>query len=103
MRREFFGHSVAIGDLNGDRKPVLATANSDASSVSVLLNMPGLCTVQNVKGQTLQAAKLEPDARPLARAAGLRAPSGRPPGFRSRPPLGATVMRRPLTAGTRLR
>ena len=31
-------HSVAIGDLNGDGKPDLATANFDAGSVSVLLN-----------------------------------------------------------------
>ena len=31
-------HSIAIGDLNGDRKPDLVTANSDDGTVSVLLN-----------------------------------------------------------------
>ena len=30
--------SLAIGDMNGDHKPDLATANGDATSVSVLLN-----------------------------------------------------------------
>jgi hypothetical protein len=30
--------SVAVGDLNGDRKPDLAVANEEANSVSVLLN-----------------------------------------------------------------
>jgi FG-GAP-like repeat/FG-GAP repeat/PASTA domain len=52
--------SVAIGDLNGDRRQDLATANADedgTGSVSVLLNTPGLCTVQGVKGQTVPAAK----------------------------------------------
>ena len=56
-------YSVAIGDLNGDRKPDLATANLDANTVSVLLNRPGLCTVQDVFRQTLPAAK-----RTVARA-----------------------------------
>jgi hypothetical protein len=55
--------SVAIGDLNGDGKPDLATANPDAYSVSELLNTPGLCTVQNVQGKTVPAAK-----RTIARA-----------------------------------
>ena len=52
--------SVAIGDLNGDGKPDLATANfgdGGADTISVLINTPGLCTVQNVTGTTLQTAK----------------------------------------------
>ena len=49
--------SVAIGDVNGDRKPELATANDDANTVSVLANATGLCVVPNVRGKTLPAAK----------------------------------------------
>ena len=44
-------------------KPDLAIANSFPSTVSVLLNKPGLCTVQGVRGWRLPAAK-----RTLARA-----------------------------------
>jgi FG-GAP-like repeat/PASTA domain/FG-GAP repeat len=55
--------AVAIGDLNSDGKPDLATANSNPSAVSVLLNRPGLCTVQDVKRQKVLAAK-----RTIARA-----------------------------------
>jgi hypothetical protein len=54
--------SVAIGDLNGDGKPDLVTAN-DPDRVSVRLNTTGLCTVPNVKRKTLPAAK-----RAIARA-----------------------------------
>jgi len=58
--------SVAISDLNGDRKLDLAATGSlprFGSNVSVLLNRPGLCTVQDVKRQKLAAAK-----RTIARA-----------------------------------
>jgi hypothetical protein len=58
-----FPVSVAIGDLNGDGKRDMATANSSANTVSVLLNRPGVCTVQRVGGQALSTAK-----RTIARA-----------------------------------
>src|SRR5438094_5480722 len=34
---------VAIGDLNGDGKPELATANAQVNTLSVLGNTTGLC------------------------------------------------------------
>jgi hypothetical protein len=40
--------STVIGDLSGDGKLDLATASLEGYSVSVLLNISGLCTVQNV-------------------------------------------------------
>jgi hypothetical protein len=49
--------SVALGDVNGDRRPDLATADQRVATVSVLLNSPGLCNVQNVVGMTLAGAK----------------------------------------------
>ncbi len=49
--------SVATGDLNGDGKPDLVTANFIEDDVSVLINRPGLCAVQHVVYQTLPAAK----------------------------------------------
>jgi hypothetical protein len=56
-------HAVALADLNGDGRADLATANSLADTVSVLLDRPGLCTVQNVKKKILPAAR-----RTIARA-----------------------------------
>jgi FG-GAP repeat len=55
--------SVAIGDLNGDGKRDLATANfgeGETDTMPVLLNRPGLCSVQDVTGTTLQTAKRAP-------------------------------------------
>jgi hypothetical protein len=52
-----FPLQVAIGDLDGDRRADLATANLAVASVSVLLNRPGLCTVQNVRQTPVAAAK----------------------------------------------
>jgi hypothetical protein len=51
-----FPGSVAIRDLNGDREPDLATVTK-ANNVSVLINTPGLCTVQKVERETLAAAR----------------------------------------------
>jgi VCBS repeat protein/PASTA domain-containing protein len=50
-----YPRAPAISDLNGDGKRDLVVANS--SAVSVLLNKPGLCNVQELRGQTLKAAK----------------------------------------------
>jgi hypothetical protein len=54
-----FSTSVATGDLNGDKRPDLVTANylADIDNVSVLINRPGLCPVQDVADETLSAAK----------------------------------------------
>jgi large repetitive protein len=48
--------SLAVDDLNGDRRRDLVVMNS--STVSVLLNKPGRCNVQELRRQTLKAAKL---------------------------------------------
>ena len=42
---------VAIGDLNGDGRRDVATANSGANTVSVLLSATRGCTVPNVTGR----------------------------------------------------
>jgi hypothetical protein len=47
--------ALAIDDLNGDRRRDLVVMNY--STVSVLLNKPGLCNVQELRRQTLRAAK----------------------------------------------
>jgi hypothetical protein len=53
--------AMAIGDLNGDGNPDLATAHLQAFSVSVLLNRPGLCTVQNVAYLRVQEGIHDPN------------------------------------------
>jgi hypothetical protein len=49
--------AVAVGDLNGDRRPDLVFATYPGAWVSVLLNALGRCGVPNVRGATLEAAK----------------------------------------------
>ena len=50
------GEWAAIGDLNGDGIVDLATSNADNDTVSVLINTPGLCNMQDVRRMTLPAA-----------------------------------------------
>lgn len=50
------GEWAAIGDLNGDGKVDLATSNDEADTVSVLINTPGLCNVQDVRRMTVAVA-----------------------------------------------
>jgi FG-GAP-like repeat/PASTA domain len=62
--------ALAVGDLNGDARPDLVTASVSSAagvshSVSVFVNTPGLCTVQDVSGMAL--------AHPVRLAAARRA------------------------------
>jgi FG-GAP-like repeat/PASTA domain len=47
--------ALAIDDLNGDRRRDLVVMNY--STISVLLNKPGLCNVQELRRQTLKTAR----------------------------------------------
>jgi FG-GAP-like repeat/PASTA domain len=52
---------MTLGDVNGDRRPDLAVpvgySRNGSTYLSLLINTPGLCNVQNVVGMTLSAAK----------------------------------------------
>ena len=48
---------VSAADLDGDRRADLVTADFNSAGVSLLLNRPGHCTVQNVVGRMLLSAK----------------------------------------------
>jgi hypothetical protein len=52
---------MTLGDVNGDRRPDLAVpvgySRNGSTYLSLLINTPGLCNVQNVVGMTLPAAK----------------------------------------------
>ena len=49
--------SIAIGDLNGDGKRDIATANNGANTVSVLMNATGRCVVPQLRYTPLPPAK----------------------------------------------
>jgi hypothetical protein len=51
------GGGVAVGDVNRDGRNDLVAGNDRRSTISVLLNTPGLCNVQAVRGMLLAAAK----------------------------------------------
>ncbi len=51
--------SVRSGDLNGDGRRDLVTANEVSDNISVLINRPGLCAVQQVVEELLAEAKRE--------------------------------------------
>ena len=53
--RTGYSRALAIDDLNGDRRRDLVVMNY--STISVLLNKPALCNVQELRRQTLKAAK----------------------------------------------
>jgi beta-lactam-binding protein with PASTA domain len=48
---------VRIADMNGDGRLDLATAGNRGKSVSIRLNRPGLCNVQDAVGLTLAGAE----------------------------------------------
>jgi beta-lactam-binding protein with PASTA domain len=52
---------MTLGDVNGDRRPDLAVpvgySRNGSTYLSLLINTPGLCNVQNVFGMTVRAAK----------------------------------------------
>jgi hypothetical protein len=64
---------VRIADMNGDGRLDLATAGNRGKSVSIRLNRPGLCNVQDAVGLTLASA----DERSPVEAA-ASGPSGAP-------------------------
>ena len=72
-RTESTARDLAIGDLNGDRKEDLVSANTDEepATLSVLLNATGLCGVPHVRGRPLPAARLA-IARAGCRVGGVR-------------------------------
>jgi hypothetical protein len=91
--------AVAIGELNGDRRLDLAVANTtllhnDApSDLAVLINTPGLCNVQYVKGLALAAAK-----RTLAR---LRCRVGKVTRAYSKVKRGRVILQKPKFGAVR--
>jgi hypothetical protein len=63
--------AIAVGDVNGDGRPDLVTANYEAHTVSVFINRPGLCTVQDLSYMRL--GETIPMTVPSARRALARA------------------------------
>jgi hypothetical protein len=88
------GGSLAIGDLNRDRRQDLVGANFRRNTISVLLNRPGLCNVQAVKGMMLTTARpaLTRAGCSTGRMRGVYS-ANRPKGFviRQKPKFGAAL------------
>jgi hypothetical protein len=67
--------AVAIGDLNGDGRLDVATANFGSNTVSVFANRTGdqvrICTVPNVGGSRLAVAKRRNSRQPYSGREGL--------------------------------
>jgi FG-GAP-like repeat len=50
---ELSGLSLAVADLNGDRRPDVVTGESSTNAVTVLLSTPGSCNVQDLAGKAV--------------------------------------------------
>ena len=48
--------TLALGDVNGDGRPDIVSADASMHTVTVLLSTPGRCNIPDVSGQTVSSA-----------------------------------------------